>query len=87
MFSELLPRVREVVASESTHPRAGKAENLVTLAHSHGVKASAVMPLDKALDKAILLADGEAAVVATGSLFIAAGIKELFLHKERDVAG
>ena len=87
MFSELLPRVREVVASESTHPRAGKAENLVTLVHSHGVKASAVMPLDKALDKAILLADGEAAVVATGSLFIAAGIKELFLHKERDVAG
>jgi dihydrofolate synthase/folylpolyglutamate synthase len=87
MFSELLPRVREVVASESTHPRASKAENLVTLAHSHGVKASAVMPLDKALDKAIQLADGEAAVVATGSLFIAAGIKELFSQKEKVVAG
>jgi hypothetical protein len=51
------------------------------------VKASAVMPLDKALDKAIQLADGEAAVVATGSLFIAAGIKELFSQKEKVVAG
>ena len=87
MFTELLPRVREVVATESTHPRASNAADLVTLAHSHGVKASAVLPLENALNQAIRLADGEAAVVAAGSIFIAAGIKEIFLQKEGIEAG
>ncbi len=39
MFTELLPRVREVVATESTHPRACKATEPGELAHAHGVKS------------------------------------------------
>ncbi len=87
MFTELLPRVREVVATESIHPRASNAENLVTLAHSHGVKASAVVPLEAALEKAIQQADGEAAVIAAGSIFVAAGIKEIIQRKELITSG
>jgi hypothetical protein len=51
------------------------------------VKARAVLPLEEALRQAIRLADGEAAVVAAGSIFIAAGIKEIFLQKEKIEAG
>ena len=78
MFSELLPRIKELVATESNHPRALDAKMLVELAHKHGVKASVVLPLENALYKAIELADGEAAIIATGSIFIAAGVKEVF---------
>ena len=78
MFSELLPRIKELVATESAHPRALDAKMLVELAHKHGVKASVVLPLENALYKAIELADGEAAIIATGSIFIAAGVKEVF---------
>jgi dihydrofolate synthase / folylpolyglutamate synthase len=78
MFIELLPRVREVVATESTHPRALEAGKLVELAHKHGVRASAVLPLEEALAYAIQQADGEAAVIAAGSVFVAAGIKESY---------
>jgi dihydrofolate synthase/folylpolyglutamate synthase len=85
MFTELLPRVREVVATESTHPRACKATELIELAHAHGVKTTAVLPLEAALERAIQLADGEAAVIAAGSVFIAAGIKE-FLQRKEDQA-
>jgi dihydrofolate synthase/folylpolyglutamate synthase len=78
MFYELLPRIKELVATESTHPRALDANLIVELAHKHGVKASAVLPLKNALYEAMELADGEAAVIATGSIFIAAGVKEVF---------
>jgi dihydrofolate synthase/folylpolyglutamate synthase len=87
MFAELLPRVREVVATESTHPRACNADDLVSLAHSHGVKARAILPLEAALEKAILLAEGEAAVIAAGSIFVAAGIKEIIQRKEQIASG
>lgn len=85
MFSELSPRVREVVATESIHPRAYSADQLVRLAQAHGIKASAVLPLENALERAIELADGEAAVVAAGSIFVAAGIKELYQRKTMPV--
>jgi dihydrofolate synthase/folylpolyglutamate synthase len=78
MFYELLPRIKEMVASESTHPRALDANLIVELAHKHGVKASAILPLENALYEAMKLANGEAAVIATGSIFIAAGVKEVF---------
>jgi dihydrofolate synthase/folylpolyglutamate synthase len=78
MFYELLPRIKELVATESNHPRALDAKMLVELAHKHGVKAGAVLPLENALYEAMKLADGEAAVIATGSIFIAAGVKEVF---------
>jgi dihydrofolate synthase/folylpolyglutamate synthase len=78
MFYELLPRIKEMVATESTHPRALDANLIVELAHKHGVKASAILPLENALYEAMKLANGEAAVISTGSIFIAAGVKEVF---------
>lgn len=82
MFDELMPRVRQVVATQSVHPRAMEAEKLVELAHQHGVRATAVVPLETALAKALELAGQESAVVVTGSLFVAAAARYVWFHPE-----
>lgn len=76
MYAELLPRVRQVIATESVHPRALGADQLVELAHQFGKPAQKVVPVEMALEKALELAGQEAAVVAAGSLFIAAAVRE-----------
>jgi len=78
MFAELMPRVREVIATQSIHPRAMDANLLVELAHSFGVKAKVVLPLEAALQAALHEADGEAVIVAAGSIFVAAAIREIW---------
>ncbi|MEI7988191.1 MAG: folylpolyglutamate synthase/dihydrofolate synthase family protein, partial [Chloroflexota bacterium] len=76
MFAELLPRVRQVIATQSIHPRAMDAEKLVILAHQFGRPAKMVTPLEDALAEAVRIAAGEAVVMAAGSIFLAAGIRQ-----------
>lgn len=75
-FEELAPRVDEIIATESFHPRAYKAEDIVTIAQSVGMRACEVLPLEKAFDEGLRRASNSKALVATGSIFIAAGIRE-----------
>ena len=82
MFTELMPRVRQVIATQSIHPRAMDANKLVELAHQFGVRAKAVLPLERALDTALSAAGEDAAVVVTGSLFVAAAVREVWFHME-----
>jgi dihydrofolate synthase / folylpolyglutamate synthase len=72
MFSELFPRVQQVIATQSVHPRAMEPDQIVELAVNMGCPAEAVVPIENALQRAMELADGKSAVVAAGSLFIAA---------------
>jgi dihydrofolate synthase / folylpolyglutamate synthase len=76
MFAELLPRVQSVICTESWHPRAMKADKLVEYAHHFGRPAQAFLPVENALNQALKTSGGEAAVVVTGSLFIAAAARE-----------
>jgi dihydrofolate synthase/folylpolyglutamate synthase len=78
MFAELLPRVRQVIATQSEHPRAINPDKLVELAHQFGCSAQAITPVEKALAWAIELAGhtSQAAVVVAGSLFVAAAARE-----------
>jgi dihydrofolate synthase/folylpolyglutamate synthase len=76
MFSELLPRVRRMVATQSEHPRAMDADKLVELAHQFGCSAQAIVPVENAVSRALVLAGQEAAVVVAGSLFVAAATQE-----------
>ena len=76
MFAELLPRVSRVVATRSIHPRAAEPEKLVELAHQFGVPARAVNDVKDALEEALWLAEGEAVVLVTGSIFVAAGARQ-----------
>jgi dihydrofolate synthase/folylpolyglutamate synthase len=78
MFAELLPRVRQVIATESVHPRAMKAEELVGLAHRFGCPAQKIVPVEAAVEHALNLAGDEFAIVAAGSLFVAAAVREIW---------
>ena len=77
-----MPRVSRVVATQSIHPRAMDAARLVALAEQHGRPAEAVIPVEKAITAALQLAGKDAAVVATGSLFIAAAVREIWKNHD-----
>jgi dihydrofolate synthase/folylpolyglutamate synthase len=81
MFEELLPRVRAVVATQTIHPRALEPNKLVELAHQFGTPAVAVIPVEEALDKARELAEQDAAIVAAGSIFLAAAVREVWQRR------
>lgn len=81
MFAELLPRVRQVIATESVHPRAMKADKLVELAHRYGCPAKKVVPVEDAVDYAVNKAGEEFAIVAAGSLFVAAAVRDIWDEK------
>jgi dihydrofolate synthase/folylpolyglutamate synthase len=84
MFTELLPRVRQVVATRSFHPRAIEPEKLIELAHQFGVPAREVPEVEVALEEAQLLAEGEAVVLATGSIFVAAAVRETWFAAQAE---
>jgi dihydrofolate synthase/folylpolyglutamate synthase len=82
MFAELLPRVRQVIATRSTHPRAVEPGELVDLAHQHGKPAQATESIEEALQLAIRLSESESVILAAGSVFIAAGVREVWMERE-----
>jgi len=87
MFSELLPRVRKVIATQSTHPRALDPNQLVEMAHRCGCSAMAVVPIEEALLEASRLAGTEGMVVVTGSIFVAAAARaawDLLMQAQKD---
>lgn len=81
MFAELMPRVRQVIATRSFHPRALEPEQLVELAHRYGRPAKVVAAIEDALEEAVQVADGEAMVLVTGSLFVAAGARDTWYKR------
>lgn len=78
MFAELMPRVSQVVATKSIHPRAIDPEKLVELAQQYGRPAKAVSEIEQALAVALEIADSKGIVLATGSIFVAAAVREVW---------
>ena len=69
MFQELLPRVRQVITTQSIHPRAYDANELVEMVHRSGRSAKAIVPVEDALAEALREAGSEAVVLIAGSVF------------------
>jgi dihydrofolate synthase/folylpolyglutamate synthase len=84
MYQELLPRVRRVITTQSIHPRAIDAGELVELAHRFGRSARAVTPIEDAFDLAMQEAGQEAVVLVTGSVFVVAAIRDIFYKQHQD---
>lgn len=81
MFAELMPRVSMLIATQSTHPRAMHADRLAELARQYGKTAMVSVPVENALPAAIQAAVAlqppeSGVVLAAGSLFIAAAIRD-----------
>jgi folylpolyglutamate synthase/dihydropteroate synthase len=56
-------------------------ERLVEMAHQFGCPARIVPTIEEALAEAIHLAEGEAIVLVTGSIFIAAGARDTWYNQ------
>ena len=64
--------------TQSVHPRALEPEKLLELAAPYGITAEAVIPLEKAVERALDVSRGKQVILVTGSLFIVAGVRQEF---------
>ena len=81
MFAELSPRVQEVVATKSIHPRAIEPEHVVEIAHQNGIPAKIVADIPEAVKVALELADGDKLTLVTGSIFVVAATREAWMAR------
>lgn len=89
MMAELAPRVSQVVATRSFHPRAIEPQYLLDVAEKYGKPAQVISDVPQALEEALRLAASLAPpagmggmVLATGSIFIVAGVREAWLARQ-----
>ncbi len=81
ILAELSPRVREVIATQSIHPRAMPADKIVELMKKYGKPAQAILPLEDAIQVALTHAGQDTAILAAGSLFVAAAVRDTWRMK------
>jgi len=81
IFTHLLPRVKVLVATRSTHPRAMEPQLLVELANQFGKHAVETLSVEQGLSEAIKLAGRDSAIMVTGSIFVAAAVRDLVLNQ------
>ncbi|MBU0512208.1 MAG: bifunctional folylpolyglutamate synthase/dihydrofolate synthase [Chloroflexi bacterium] len=72
MLTELLPKCQQIICTKSTHPRALDAGELLKQVLPFGCPVKAVENVGEALEYASKIAADEAAVLVTGSSFVAA---------------
>ncbi len=83
MFAELAPRVGQVIATKSFHPRALDAETIAEIAHQYNRPVKIILDVADALEAAILDAGEQYMILATGSIFVAAGAREAWLARNK----
>ncbi len=69
--------MRQVITTQSVHPRAYDAIELVDMIHRSGRAAKAIVPVEDALAVALREAGSEAVVLIAGSVFLAAAAREV----------
>ena len=84
MFAELLPRVRELIAVKSFHPRSIDPQELLTLAQPYGLPVQIIPEVTDGFLEAQRLAGSDGLVLVTGSIFVAAAVRIAWFnwHKE-----
>jgi dihydrofolate synthase/folylpolyglutamate synthase len=77
MLEELSPRVKMYIMTQSTHPRAMSAENLVQMQKNKTIPTIARIPIERAVRESYRHTNKKTAIIVAGSLFIAAAVKEV----------
>jgi dihydrofolate synthase / folylpolyglutamate synthase len=85
MFTELIPRVEQVIATKSFHPRAMDTDLIVEMAHQFGKPAKVVDEVGTALVEAQKIAGDEMMVLVTGSIFVAAVAREAWFNQTNSI--
>lgn len=78
MLEYLIPRMDEIVVTESTHPRMMKAQEVYKICQQLGGKAKCLPHIEDAYDYCREKAGNEKAIIVGGSIFVAAAMKELW---------
>jgi len=81
MLTELAPRVSQVIATRSIHPRAMEPEKIAEIAINLNLPVIVKGTVEEALEAAYLLSNGKKIILATGSIFSAAGVRQAWLNK------
>lgn len=84
MFAELMPRVEQVIATKSYHPRALEPETLVETAHRFGRPVRVVTEVEDAVETAMRMANENSLVLVAGSIFIAAGARHTWYNRNHE---
>jgi dihydrofolate synthase/folylpolyglutamate synthase len=89
MFAEILPRVDHLFFSRSFHPRAIEPERLVSMAERYGKPMQVVERVEEAVPLALAeagkYAAGSGVVLAAGSIFIAAAVREVWMNQKKKI--
>ena len=75
MLAELKPRLMQVIATQTEHPRVLEAEKIVRLVQPSGIPVELVRPGSAALDRAMELAGERGIVLVAGSVAFAGEMK------------
>ena len=75
MLAELKPRLMQVIATQTDHPRVLEAEKIVRLVQPSGIPVELVKPGGAALDRAMELAGERGIVLVAGSVAFAGEMK------------
>lgn len=84
MIGEIAPFVESFVVTRSIHPRSADPEELGAIVSSHGRHAVICESLEIALETVLNLSE-DTVVVATGSLFVAGGIRTLLMQQNQSL--
>jgi dihydrofolate synthase / folylpolyglutamate synthase len=84
MLTELLPNVSRVLTTQSIHPRAIPPADLCEIVRELGRPAEAFSTVEAALDEALRIAGNDGLIVGTGSIFLAAAVRQAWqaVHSE-----
>jgi dihydrofolate synthase/folylpolyglutamate synthase len=75
MLMELKPRIAQVIATQTDHPRVLEAQKIIDLVQPTGIPVEVVRPASAALERAIELAGARGVVLVAGSVAFAGEMK------------
>ncbi|MGI6251243.1 MAG: bifunctional folylpolyglutamate synthase/dihydrofolate synthase [Anaerolineaceae bacterium] len=78
MLHAILPRVSQVITTQSIHPRAKGAEELRRIVEPFGVPVLACSPAEAAMSKSLEMAGESKGILVSGSMFIASAARVIF---------
>lgn len=84
MLSELKPAIFKVITTKSTHPRAADPDDLVKVAEGINLNAISTASVESALTEAERLANGSTIILVTGSIFVAAAARAVWMAAESE---
>ena len=81
MLHELLPVVRHVIVTQSGHPRAASAKDVLSVVTKLERQALVAEDAERALDMALDLSASGSLICASGSLFVAGDIRLAWMRR------